>query len=191
MRHAAARRHRTVPEGKELEGTCGLADVEEAWTRLCAQAEESQRIREELFRFLQERGGTLAKLTATQTFLREQINEVGEALGATESEEVRNLEDRRNKIVQEADDHKKLMWSVDHDIEVLGEKIKEKENQIQASQVQELQERKAKLRVQVARKAREVFEQILRLRTDDVRLELDERLRRPIQRFRIRHTSPH
>ena len=95
----------------------GLADVEEAWTRLCAQAEESQRIREELFRFLQERGSTLAKLTATQTFLREQINEVGEALGATESEEVRNLEDRRNKIVQEADDHKKLIWSLDHDIE--------------------------------------------------------------------------
>jgi DNA sulfur modification protein DndD len=168
----------------------GLADVEEAWTRLCAQAEESQRIRDELFRFLQERGGTLAKLTATQTFLREQINEVGDALGATESEEVRNLEDRRNKIVQEADDHKKVIWSVDHDIEGLEEKIKEKENQIQASQAQEMQEKKAKLRVQVARKAREVFEQILRLRTDDVRLQLDERIKKTYSKISYKAYIP-
>jgi DNA sulfur modification protein DndD len=163
---------------KNWKDRAGLADVEEAWTRLCAQAEESQRIREELFRFLQERGGTLAKLTATQTFLREQINEVGAELGATESEEVRKLEDRRHTIEQEAEDHKKQVWGLDREIEALGDEIKRKENQIQASQAQEMREKKAKMRVQAAKKAREVFEQILRLRTDDVRLQLDERIKK-------------
>lgn len=175
---------------KNWKERAGLADVEEAWTRLCAQAEESERIREELFRFLQERGSTLAKLTATQTLLREQINEVGEALGATESEEVRMLEERRHTIVHEIEDLKKSIWGLDHDIEALGDKIKEKENQIQASQAQEMKEKKAKVRVQIARNAREVFEQILHLRTDDVRMQLDERIKKTYSKISYKAYAP-
>ena len=127
---------------------------------------------------------------AKQTFLREQINEVGDALGATESEEVRNLEDKRNKIVQEVDDHKKLIWSVDHDIEGLrGENKGKRESNPSFASARDAR-RKAKLRVQVARKAREVFEQILRLRTDDVRLQLDERIKKTYSKISYKAYIP-
>jgi DNA sulfur modification protein DndD len=133
---------------------------------------------------------SLAKLTASQTFLKEQINEVGEALGATESEEVRSLEDRRHKIEEEADDHKKAIWGLDHDIEALGEKIKEKENQIQTSRAREMKEEKAKMRVHVAKKAREVFEEILHLRTEDVRLQLDDRIKKTYSKISYKAYIP-
>jgi DNA sulfur modification protein DndD len=162
---------------KSWKERAGLADVEEAWNRLCAHAEDLQNVREDLFQFLHDKNSFLAARIAARTLLRQRLTAVGEALGSTESEEVRQLEERRQKVVDQGEQYKKAVWNLDREMEELDKQIKDKERQIQASQVQETKEKKARTRVQAARKAREIFEKILQLRTDDVRCQLDERIK--------------
>jgi DNA sulfur modification protein DndD len=168
----------------------GLADVEEAWTRLCAHSEDLQSTRDELFQFLNEKNSFLAARIAARTLLKQKLTAIGEALGSTESEEVRQLEDRRHRVVEQEDQFKKLIWNLDGEIEKLDKEIKEKERQIQASQVQESKEKKARLRVQAARKAREIFERILQVRTDDVRCQLDERIKSTYSKISYKAYTP-
>lgn len=175
---------------KSWKDRSGLADVEEAWTRLCAHAEDLQSAREELFQFLSEKNSFLAARAATRTLLRQRLTAVGDALGATESEEVRQLEERRHKVVEQEEQYKKTIWNLDRELEELEKHIKDKERQIQASQVQETKEKKARLRVQAARRAREVFEKILQLRTDDVRCQLDERIKSTYSKISYKAYTP-
>ena len=175
---------------KSWKERAGLADVEEAWNRLCANAEALQSAREELFQFLHEKNSFLAARIAARTLLRQRLTAIGEALVATESEEVRQLEERRHRVVEQEDQYKKTIWTLDREMEELDERIRNKERQIQASQVQETKEKKARLRVQAARKAREIFETILKLRTDDVRCQLDERIKKTYSKISYKAYTP-
>lgn len=155
----------------------GSADVEEAWTRLSAHAEEFLRARATFYQELQQKRDEVAKLRAEQTRLSEEISEVSKQLVRAESEEVRRLEIRRDELKKELDGASQQVWSLNRDLQDLAERIKGKEKDRDAAKAENEKAQRAQRRVHVATQARDTFRQILEIRTSDVRSQLDERLK--------------
>jgi DNA sulfur modification protein DndD len=155
----------------------GSADVEEAWTRLSAHAEEFVRSRVVFYNELHQKRDEVARLRAEQTRLSEEISEVSKQLVRAESEEVRQLELRRDELKGELDSTNQLVWSLNRDLQDLAERIKEKEKERDAAKAESEKAKCAQRRVHIATQARDVFQKILAIRTSDVRAQLDERLK--------------
>lgn len=155
----------------------GSADVEEAWTRLSAHVEEFLRARVDFYQELHKRRDELARLRADQTRLSEEISEVSKRLGKAESEEVRKLELRRDELKRDLDNTNQLLGSLGRDRDDLADRIKEKERARDVAKAESEKAQRAQRRVHVATEARDVFKEILEIRTADVRSQLDERLK--------------
>src|SRR5207249_3049973 len=106
-----------------------------------------------------------------------EISEVGKQLVRAESEEVRQLELRRDKLKKDLDAANPQIWGLSRDIQEIADDIKKKEKERDAAKAESEKAKIAQRRVHIATEARETFRQILDIRTSDVREQLDERLK--------------
>ncbi len=155
----------------------GRSDVEAAWNRLPAQATWFTSGREELFASLHETNKDLAGYRETSRRLNERLSEISESLSQVDSEEIRELERRRDELKRDIEEDIRKLGAIDRDIEHAERRIREREAELEAARAQNAQAELAKRRVRAAREAREVFEKILALLTEEVREQLDERLK--------------
>jgi DNA sulfur modification protein DndD len=155
----------------------GRSDVEAAWTRLPAQAAWFTNSRDELFTNLHQSSRDLANYRETSRRLNEKLSEISESLSQVDSDEIRDLEGRRDDLKRQIEEDTRRLGAIDRDIEHAERLIREKEAGLEEARAQDKQAELAKQRVRVAREAREVFEEILTLRTEEVRTQLDERLK--------------
>lgn len=155
----------------------GSADLEEAWTRLSAHAEEFLRTRVDFYQELHKKRNELVRLRTEQTRLSEEISEVSKQLVRAESEEVRQLELRRDQLKKDLDAANQQIWSLNRDLTEVADEIKKKEKERDAAKAENEKAQRAQRRVHVATEVRDTFRQILEIRTSDVRVQLDERLK--------------
>lgn len=155
----------------------GLADVEEAWTRVSAQAEQFRLDRESLGRDLDRLVGDLATARADRTRLEEELSEISRKLEKFPSEQVRNLEARRQKVSRDRDNTQRQLGVGDERLASIDREIAEAKRKLDKAETQSEQAALAKRRVAVTDEAARLFRQVLDLRTQDVREELDRRIR--------------
>jgi DNA sulfur modification protein DndD len=155
----------------------GLADVEEAWTRVSAHAEdfglEQERLGAELDRLV----GEVAMTRAERARLEEELSEIGRKLGESPSEQVRDLEARRVKLSRDRDSTMLQLGSLGRQIEEADRALAEAKRALAQAATRSQKEASAKRRVAVTDEAEQLFRKVLELRTHDVRQELDTRIK--------------
>lgn len=155
----------------------GLADVEEAWTRVSAHAEEFRLERDSLGRDLDRLIGDLAGARAERARLEEELSEISRKLEKFPSEEVRNLELRHQKVRRERDETIRRLGGLEQQAASIERATAEAKRALGKAATQSEQQVIAKRRVAVTDEAAELFRKVLGLRTQDVREELDRRIR--------------
>ncbi len=161
----------------EWRNRAGLGDVEEAWTRLSANADEFIRLRPELYVEIKEIQAHRLRLLQAGMGIEEGLSEVKRQLELQPSQEVRGLEQRRTKLQESIRELTLQIGALGGDFDRYGLQIIEKEGELKRADLQNAQARLAQKRVQVARDARHVFDGILDIRSNDVRSQLDDRIK--------------
>ena len=155
----------------------GSHEVEEAWNQLSAQAGFFLDTRTDLYRELRDKDEQLVRLRAAQRGLQEQASEIHRQLGQKDSEEIKSLEGRRDTLRRKIDDLNINIGGIGNDLEQLAKLEREKEKDLESAKAASEKAKLAQRRVKTASEAREIFARILAMRTDDVRQELDSRIK--------------
>jgi DNA sulfur modification protein DndD len=155
----------------------GLADVEEAWTRVSAHADDFQHERDALARDLDRLIGDLAMARADRARLEQELSEISRKLEKFGDEKVHGLEARRQKVVRDRDMTNQEIGGLNRVIASLGRQRDELRLTLKRAKVQSEREAVAKRRVEVTDAACQLFRQIRDLRAQDVREQLDARIR--------------
>ena len=154
------------------------AGAEEAWGQLTAHAKHAKDERPTFYADLKERVQLLFSLGATEKKLNERLSELHKQLSDKDSATIKSLEDRRQRVKEDIDSLGLKRGGVRQEIKDLQEDIRQIEKQLKDAEEKGEQAQKAKRRVEIATAARDIFERILDLRTEEVRSGLDERVRR-------------
>lgn len=155
----------------------GLADVEDTWTRLSAHAEDFRTDRSALSRDLDRFIGDLATTRADRKRLEEELSEISRKLERFPSEQVQALETQRLQVSRRRDTTVGLIGAIDRDIQNLDRDLNEAKLARTKAEAQSAKEAVAKRRVEVTESAKQLFQEVLDLRTHDVREQLDARIR--------------
>lgn len=155
----------------------GLADVEETWTRISAHTEEFVHERAALGHDLDRLIGDLASTRGERTRLEEQLSEVSRKLELFPSEQVQSLETRRLQVRRNRDETQRKIGDLEGEIKRLERDLQEATQQRARADAQSAKEKLAKRRVEVVEAAARLFQQVLDLRTHDVREQLDAKIR--------------
>ncbi|MDA8310873.1 MAG: AAA family ATPase [Actinomycetota bacterium] len=155
----------------------GLADVEETWTRISAHTEEFAHERAALGHDLDRLIGDLAATRGERKRLEEQLSEVSRNLEHFPSEEVQGLETRRVQVRRKRDETQRRIGDLEGEIKRLDRDLQEATQQRARADAQSAKEKVAKHRVEVVEAAAKLFQQVLDLRTHDVREQLDAKIR--------------
>jgi DNA sulfur modification protein DndD len=155
----------------------GLADVEDAWTRVSVQADEFQIERAALGRELDRMIGDLATCRADRTRLEEQLSEVSRKLERFPSEQVQALETQRLKVARRRDAANQDIGGIIRETETLDRDLTAAKLTRTKAEAQSAKEAVAKRRVEVTESASLLFQEVLDIRTQDVREQLDSRIR--------------
>jgi DNA sulfur modification protein DndD len=154
------------------------AGAEEAWGQLTAHAKHARDERPAFYSDLRERVQHLFSLGAAEKKLKERLSELHKQLSDKDSATIKSLEERRQKVKDDIDSLGLKLGGVRQEMKALQEVIKSKEKQLKEAEEKGERAQKAKRRVEIATAARDIFERILALRTEEVRSGLDERVRR-------------
>lgn len=154
------------------------AGAEMAWGQLSAHAKHVIEERPTFYGDLRERMDRVFQLGTTEKKLLEKLSELHQQLDSKESEEIKDLEARRQKVKLSRDSLTMSLGGVNQEIKTLDERVKLKEKQLSDAMEKGEEAKLAQHRVEVATVARDLFKEILALRTDEVRSSLDERIRR-------------
>jgi DNA sulfur modification protein DndD len=168
----------------------GRKDVEEAWMQLSASAKQYVTRREELFAYLHETMKERADLRETEKNLDDKLGEIKGELDEIDSEEVQGLERRREELrsaIRKADIDTAI---ITRDVSEFDKRISELERDFDAAGTAIAKAQVAQRRVVVAREARDTFSEILTLRTNEVRQQLDERVRHVYSKIAFKNYVP-
>jgi DNA sulfur modification protein DndD len=169
----------------------GLADVEEAWTRTNAQVGQFELDRADLAKELDQILVDLASARAERERLEEELSELSRKLEHFPAEEVRGLEIRRKQVDQNRIQFHESIGGVNTRLSSLAQQLADAKRELQKATTQSDQQRIAKRRVSVADEAAHILDEILHLRTQDVREELDERIRHVYASITYKPYEPH
>lgn len=153
------------------------ADVEAAWTRLPALAEGTLTRRDELYTYLHE---TLAELTRHREGHKrivDKLSAISDSLRHGDSDTVKQLEEQREQIGASIADEQRKLARAEVEIEGLDERERTLERELEKARAENERAELARRRVSVARSSASIFREILRLRTDEVREQLDQRIK--------------
>ena len=153
------------------------ADVEAAWTRLPALAAGMLQRRQELYGYVHETLGALGRHRQGHQRIVDKLSSISDSLRHGESDTVKQLEERREQIGAAIREEQRLMMRAELDIENLDSRERELERELERARAENERAELARRRVSVARSSAEVFREILRLRTEEVREQLDARIK--------------
>lgn len=168
----------------------GRPDVEEAWMQIAANAKQYVTRRGEFFAYIHETMKERAVLRERERRLDDKLGEIAGEMGEIDSEEVQGLERRREELrgaIRAADIE---IGIISRDLVGFDKRIADLERDLEAAGKAIEKAQVAQRRVVVAREARDVFVEILRLRTSEVRQQIDERIREIYSRIAFKNYVP-
>ena len=122
--------------------------------------------------------------------LDEQLSEITRQLSGKDSEEVKDLEERRNKLRENQSTNNHSKWLLESTIDELQKLIEFKERERDEAEKWSAKEKIAHQRVQVATEAGKALSRILDLRTDQVRQLLDMKIKEVYAKISFKPYAP-
>lgn len=168
----------------------GRPDVEQAWMEISAHAKQYVTRREELFDYLRETMKERADLRDKEKKLDDKLGEITGEMGEIDSEEVQGLEHRREELRRAIKGADVDVAIISRDITDFDARIAELERDFDAAGKAIEKGQLAQRRVVVAREARDIFSEILDLRTAEVRHQIDARVREIYQQIAFKPYVP-
>jgi DNA sulfur modification protein DndD len=168
----------------------GNEEVEQTWNKLAAYTAEFVRARDEFYRDLQSRHLDLAAVQTAQERRQTEISGIERELDKSGSEEVRVLEQKRLRLKQLIEDSIGQSSVLKQEQAETEERHRLKEKEQQAKQLEGQKAQLARRRLDVVREAKSVFEQILQIRTAEVRIKLDGRLKDIYRKISFKPYTP-
>ncbi|MGI8429240.1 MAG: hypothetical protein ACR2OB_08035 [Solirubrobacteraceae bacterium] len=153
------------------------AEVEAAWTRLPALAGGMLVRRQELFTYVHEALAEQSRHREARQRIVDKLSAISDSLRRGESDTVKQLEERREQIGASILDEQRTQTRAEVEIENLDEREGELERELERARAENEKAEVARRRVSVARSSASIFREILRLRTEEVREQLDRRIK--------------
>jgi DNA sulfur modification protein DndD len=180
-------RYRSVAEWKEKAGN---AEVEEVWTKLSASTNDFVRNRQEFYKDLQNRHDELAAVQQAQERRMTEISAIDSAIDKRGSEEARDLGQKRKAHELANEDSIGRSSILTKDLADLQERHRTKAKEQQAKELEGQLAQLAQRRLGVVQETRNVFDQILQIRTEEVRQKLDTRLKSIYRKISFKRYTP-
>ena len=168
----------------------GLADVEEALTRLGAQADALPSCAGGAARRPPRGERTIQKLRAQQDAIDEQLSELSRQLGDLPVEEARVLEARREDVEHSVQVEMNRAAELQAEINLRQAEIDRAQRRLDAIEEVKGEAVRAKRRVAVATEARDVLARLHSLRTQNVRQELDRLIKSVYRAISFKDYTP-
>ncbi|MCP9491207.1 MAG: AAA family ATPase [Solirubrobacteraceae bacterium MAG38_C4-C5] len=153
------------------------ADVEAAWTRLPALAEGTLTRRKELYSYLHETLAELSRHREGRKRIVDKLSAISDSLRHGDSDTVKELEEQRERIGASITEQQRLLARAEVEIEGLDERERTLERELEKARAENERAEIARRRVSVARSGASIFREILDLRTEEVREQLDRRIK--------------
>lgn len=153
------------------------ADVEAAWTRLPALADGTLTRREELYTYLHETLAELGRQRDGHKRIVDKLSAISESLRRGDSDTVKELEEQRERIGVSITEEQRQLARAEVEIEDLDERENTLDRELVKARAENERAELARRRVGVAKSSAGIFRDILRLRTDEVREQLDRRIK--------------
>lgn len=185
--HAGTPAHARVAEWRQK---AGRPDVETAWTQLAATAKHFVDQRQELFKYIHETKRELSALEDQRTKIEDKLSQIKDEISHLDSEEIQELEHRRDVLKQEIEDDNLSIRILDTDIQAGEKRVAELERQLEEADEAIERAKLAQRRVVVAREARDFCARVLALRTEAVRRRIDERVKQVYSRITFKPYVP-
>lgn len=174
----------------EWKQRAGLPDVEEAWSRLVARAKTYQDDVERLRDGLDEVDGRVAAARAQAERAKTELSEIEHLLKGIAAEDVSVLEDRRRELDVAQERHLKELGRLESQRESSEKAYKDAENRLKVAAIASEKARTARARLVAVEEAHQVLRTLLDIRTEDVRRELDERIKKIFQTISYKNQVP-
>ena len=166
--------HSAVAEWRERAIAAG---AEEAWTNLGAQAKQFNFDRQELLETLRGCIEERAGLTEEYRQTRDRMGEIQTLLGKTNSAEIQDLANRQVDLTTQIQETNRQIGRLQGDIDRLTREIQELVDARRIKTAQIGQADIAAQRESAASEAYDFFVQLLEIKTDDTRKQLDRRIK--------------
>jgi DNA sulfur modification protein DndD len=156
----------------------GKAEVEERWASLGARlgfwvSEQMPEFRMQI----EAMGSGLVRTVADLKVLNEKLSEVSKQLESADEEDIRDLEQRRRELGVQRDTEMREHGRLESDLRSANSVISRAEADLRSAKVQTAEAEVARRRVLAVEDARRALGEMMQLRTDDVRSDLDRRIR--------------
>lgn len=169
------------PEHEHVSGWLAKAarpEVEDGWIDLTAEAKSHYRSRDELYRHLR---GTLAEREGHERERKiwdDKRSEIGIEIKGLDLSEVQALEDRRTRLSTDIGSGERRIGALEQDLGHLRNEVAARQRDLEEAEKENAKATLARRRVTAAGMAIEVFKQILGIRTEQTRRELDARIKK-------------
>lgn len=165
-------------EVEEWLSKAGSNDIEQHAISVGVQLNDLIERRNNLYKSIKELQESKSNMEGTRNSINERISELKHLLSDKDSEEVQDLVERRNKLEKEIDTSTEKVGAIKQRItsveDELGEQEDKKEKADAANEKANLIKKKLKIREE----ALSFFEKVYSLMSDEVRKELDRRVRK-------------
>lgn len=166
------------------------AGAEENWARLGAQAKQFGFDREGLFATLRICINERATLSRNYQELRDRLSEIEALLGNATSEEIQQLEGNHAMLQARLDATNQKIGGLKRDIDRITREVRDLEKARKEKTAQHGQAQVAAKRVEGASEALSFFEQLLEIKTDDTRKDLDDKIKKIYRKISYKEYVP-
>lgn len=167
------------------------ADVEAAWTRLPAVAGITLVRREELYAYLHETLAEQSRHRDGHKRIVDKLSAISDSLRHGDSDTVKQLEEQRERIGSSIAEEQRHRARAEVDIESLDERERALVKDLEKARAENEKAKIARRRVSVAGSSVGIFREILRLRTEEVREQLDRRIKDLYSTISFKAYVPH
>jgi len=161
---------------EDWKSRAGDGQAEDAWIEVGAQARFVYGDRDRLYEYLHETAGELERYRARKRSISEQLDEIKVNLGSIDSEEIRKLEQHRERLGEELHRATMRLGGIENEHKALESQRTDIERELEKAEAKSEKAKLAKRRVAVAREARTLLQETYDGVTAEVRANLDGRI---------------
>lgn len=155
----------------------GLPDVEARWSQLSAHAGNFQTRSDELFATVNKGLAERAAAERERTKVEQRASEIEDELSQVDDAEAQQMNDKRRELRLQVEKCHRELGAKRLRRDQLDAEIADTQRQLESAEGQSQKAAVARQRVSIAREAEDVCRQLLSVRTEQTRAELDARLK--------------
>ncbi|MGW1124842.1 AAA family ATPase [Streptomyces sp. NPDC002526] len=188
---------RDLPEGSEARAAleerrynAGLADVESRWMYLRGKTADLTLARADLLAKLRECVADIEEIEAAIKQIDAEVSDIARELEGVDVMDVQRLEERRKEFDGKRLDTLQQHRAAQSQLTELDEQIEKVRRQFHSARVQDEESKRIQRQVQLVDDVLDAFKRILAVKTEEVRLQLDTKVKSVFGRICIRPFTP-